>query len=695
MKKAIKWLYPNKLIALLLVTIIALLPINFKVEHSQVVIRIGDNEAKAVGVADYAITGVNDNVPFQNAINALPAAGGKIQVVSAVQINFAAATTVTRAINNVTIEGTGIGTYFVDNGVTPIFTAGGNNWTFRDFRTDAGGVNVGATTNWVKSNLLEGATFTAYSSQASGIMVGTTAIQTLTNKTITSPTVNNGTWANATITGSSNVTAINITATTVNATTLNAPTGRAQTYIIAASNASTKWKAQADLILTDNITVTPINNQISSMIAAGGGTLQLSDGTFPPGIVISGNNAGNLTLRGDGANTVITGGTNTINITGPGTGAARIHLERLTVSGASNAGVFIENGLYTEINNCVITGNGAGVWAKFNYGLDLHDNQINSNTTGVVIGDLSYGLPFNMATVRHNSIEWNTTGVEIQNAYMPVIDNNVIEQENQDGIMVRNLATVRAYVVTIKNNWFESNNKVAMSYYDINIRQNVANGVQEIHIEDNYSSSDAPTYSVYMPDNYYQVYILGGKYYRPVNLGVQSQVRIVATLNSFSNALELSSSNVSGDSLVSSNLTVSGGLIATDTYSNLSDHSWYGRSIVATANTTINIGQVVYIMANGQVSLAEGNSASTMPGTAIATATTTAGNSSTFVVDGELRDDSFAWTPGGFLYVSPSSAGTLTQTRPNTSGNQVQIVGIALSATIIKIKPDWTIVEVS
>ena len=100
----------------------------------------------AAGSVDYTYDGTDDNIQFLAALNALPATGGRLVDVSAVQKNFSA--TVTRAIPNVTITGTGYGSYFTNDGVTDIFTAGGNGWTFENLKTDAGGINMGATTGW-------------------------------------------------------------------------------------------------------------------------------------------------------------------------------------------------------------------------------------------------------------------------------------------------------------------------------------------------------------------------------------------------------------------------------------------------------------------------------------------------------------------------------------------------------------------
>ena len=90
--------------------------------------------------ADYVVDGTSDDVQAQQALNALPSVGGKLIFFSG---NYDFDVTVSRAINNVTIAGSGKGTYFANNASTPLFSAGSQTgWVFEDFRTDAGYLTV-------------------------------------------------------------------------------------------------------------------------------------------------------------------------------------------------------------------------------------------------------------------------------------------------------------------------------------------------------------------------------------------------------------------------------------------------------------------------------------------------------------------------------------------------------------------------
>jgi hypothetical protein len=121
------------------------------------VITLG-SPAYAAGSVDYTFDGTDDDVQFQAALNALPATGGRLVVVSSTTINFSA--TVSRAIDDVVIQGSGAGTYFANDGGTAIFDAGvQSGWIFRDFSTDAGGLDVATATQYRLENVTLGTTY--------------------------------------------------------------------------------------------------------------------------------------------------------------------------------------------------------------------------------------------------------------------------------------------------------------------------------------------------------------------------------------------------------------------------------------------------------------------------------------------------------------------------------------------------------
>lgn len=96
--------------------------------------------AMASGTFDYPLT----QTGIQNALNALPSVGGKINLMNTNNATITFSGTVTRAIPNVIWQGSGTAAVFTNNGVTALFsTSGQTGWIFRDIATDAGGITGG------------------------------------------------------------------------------------------------------------------------------------------------------------------------------------------------------------------------------------------------------------------------------------------------------------------------------------------------------------------------------------------------------------------------------------------------------------------------------------------------------------------------------------------------------------------------
>ncbi len=125
------------------------------------------------------------------------------------------------------------------------------------------------------------------------------------------------------------------------------------------------------------------------------------------------------------------------------------------------------------------------------------------------------------------------------------------------------------------------------------------------------------------------------------------------------------------------------------------DHTWSGLTAPMTAGTALTIGQAVYVGGDSKMEKALATAAATMPAIALATGTIAENASGVFLMQGFFRDDTWNWTPGGLLYVSKDTAGALTQLLPAASGEQVQVVGVAITADIIYWNPSLELVEIS
>jgi len=125
------------------------------------------------------------------------------------------------------------------------------------------------------------------------------------------------------------------------------------------------------------------------------------------------------------------------------------------------------------------------------------------------------------------------------------------------------------------------------------------------------------------------------------------------------------------------------------------DHKWSGITTRMTAGTGLTIGQAVYVHNDSKMGLARADMAALMPAIALATETIADNAEGEFLLQGFFRDDTWDWTPGGLLYISEDTAGALTQELPAANGEQVQVVGVAITADIIHFNPSYELVEVS
>lgn len=126
------------------------------------------------------------------------------------------------------------------------------------------------------------------------------------------------------------------------------------------------------------------------------------------------------------------------------------------------------------------------------------------------------------------------------------------------------------------------------------------------------------------------------------------------------------------------------------------NNTWSGLSAILTAGEVLALGKSVYLKgADSRAWKALATATGTMPAIALATCATVGGTEYEFLLLGFMRYDTWAWTPGGLLYVSRATAGELTQTLPALSGEQVQVVGVAITAHIILWNPSYELVEIS
>jgi hypothetical protein len=129
--------------------------------------------------------------------------------------------------------------------------------------------------------------------------------------------------------------------------------------------------------------------------------------------------------------------------------------------------------------------------------------------------------------------------------------------------------------------------------------------------------------------------------------------------------------------------------------------TWEGNVVTLTAHENMALGKLCFINASGEAALTDADGAATMPGCVMATAATSADAAGVFILPGtviHLHTLAPGWTIGGLVYAGSSgtshTAGAINQGVPSGSGDQVQVVGVALAADILLFLPSLVVVEV-
>jgi hypothetical protein len=127
-----------------------------------------------------------------------------------------------------------------------------------------------------------------------------------------------------------------------------------------------------------------------------------------------------------------------------------------------------------------------------------------------------------------------------------------------------------------------------------------------------------------------------------------------------------------------------------------SDHTATGVKTTLVAAQAQAIGDACYIGSDGKAHLALADAIANANAIAmVADATITGDVTGNYLLYGTVRDDSWSWTVGGFIYLSTTgtTGNTLTQTAPSGTNNVIQILGVATSADEIIFSPQLVQVE--
>lgn len=122
-----------------------------------------------------------------------------------------------------------------------------------------------------------------------------------------------------------------------------------------------------------------------------------------------------------------------------------------------------------------------------------------------------------------------------------------------------------------------------------------------------------------------------------------------------------------------------------------------GIKITLTANEGQAFGDVCYIGSDGDATLADADAYATSSALFMCLDTVTTGNPASYLALGIARNDTWAWTVGGLVYLSTTgtTGNTLTQTAPSGTGDIVQILGVATHADRMYFRPELIQIEVA
>jgi len=126
-----------------------------------------------------------------------------------------------------------------------------------------------------------------------------------------------------------------------------------------------------------------------------------------------------------------------------------------------------------------------------------------------------------------------------------------------------------------------------------------------------------------------------------------------------------------------------------------SDEDYSGITDSAPVGETVAIGDLLYYdWTDVEWKKAKADAIGTTPAMRIALEVKDNGETCLMLVEGYIRDDSAFDFGAARVYLNDDTAGTCDDTAPAESGDQIQLVGIAVSADILWFNPSIDIGEI-
>jgi len=171
-----------------------------------------------------------------------------------------------------------------------------------------------------------------------------------------------------------------------------------------------------------------------------------------------------------------------------------------------------------------------------------------------------------------------------------------------------------------------------------------------------------------------------------LSIGASNDYTISGSTLTLDNSVSLESGMKIDITYVATNTSATTGVL--DISSTPNDQQVKGVTTDVTVDeNTVGFGAALHIDSDGNQIMADADGTAVIPCHFLAAEAGT-GVKKVLLV-GFITNSSWSWTPGEPIYVS-TTAGQLTQTAPSTTGDRVQIVGYAMSATTMFFNPDFT-----
>lgn len=133
------------------------------------------------------------------------------------------------------------------------------------------------------------------------------------------------------------------------------------------------------------------------------------------------------------------------------------------------------------------------------------------------------------------------------------------------------------------------------------------------------------------------------------------------------------------------NLNFTTSLPINQSYSGIVESGTVGENVV--------FGEVLYLkFSDGKWWKAKADAYATTPATRMALATISANTSGMLLIEGNVRHDSWSFAKNK-VYLSAATSGSITTTQPSTTGNQIQVIGVAKTSTVMYFKPSQDVGE--